>query len=512
MTQILKTKYKIKLKNYKETFLVRSKKCVNLFKSYVEFKYLKNVVKISDAETGIWIKNKLISMGPTFIKIGQFMSTRTDVFGEEIVNELKDLQDNVAPITYEELEEYINPILIYFESIEKDPIASASIGQVHIGKLKSGEQIVIKVKRPNIEKQISEDFELLLFVVKVLKKISDDRQINEFEILFKEYYNLLKEEIDFKREALTMQKFSKFFIDKKVLKVPTVFLEFSNENVITMEYVPCIKINNISEIDKLKFNKEKIAQKLVELFISQIIDSGLVHIDPHPGNVGITEKGKIVFYDFGMVLNIDLNIKEKFTSFLIAIYDKDINEICNIAIEIGLITVEPQNIPYFKTFLISFISYIEKADIEDFKISYINKISQCEKAPFLITSKFVLLLRGISILEGICKNLDPDFNFKKTLDPYIDEFIIDVNYFEKRAMTDFKLITKVPDNVQINKIQIEVLEKNIREYEIASKKEFKEKDFKIIGLSFIIFMQHQFNEGFLAAIVTGLYYLIIING
>jgi len=508
MVKIIKTT----LKNNNSTFFVKTNKCVNILKSYVEFKYLKNVKKYTDAEIGRWVKDKLVSMGPTFVKIGQFMSTRTDVFGEEITNELKDLQDNVSPLTYETLEEYINPILINFESLEKEPIASASIGQVHIGKLKTGEKIVIKVKRPFIENQIDEDFELLLFVVKVLKKISDERQIKEFEILFNEYYKLLKEEIDFKREAATMQKFADFFSDKKWLKIPKVYSKFSNDNVITMEYLPCIKINDIEAIDKLKFNREKIAQKLVELFICQIIDSGLVHIDPHPGNVGITEAGKIVFYDFGMVLNIDLKIKEKFTSFLIAIYDKDINEICNIAIEIGLITVEPQNIPYFKTFLISFLAYVEKADIEEFKISYINKISQSEKAPFLISSKFVLLLRGISILEGVCKKLDPNFNFKKPLDPYIDQFIVDINYFEKRAMSDLRLITRVPDKVQSNQIQIEVLEKSIRDVENVTRQDQKEKYHQIIGILFTMMMQYEFNQGILGAIVYVLYYSIIING
>ena len=197
--------------------LTKTNKCFNIFRSYIEFKYLKNVKKLSDTEIGYWIKNKLISMGPTFVKIGQFMSTRTDVFGEDITNQLKELQDNVSPLSYEVLEDYINPILINIDSIDKIPIASASIGQVHIGKLKTGEKIVLKVKRPFIEEQINEDFELLLFVVKMLKYVSDDRQINEFEILFNEYYKLLKEEIDFIREANTIQKFKNFFKEKKWL-------------------------------------------------------------------------------------------------------------------------------------------------------------------------------------------------------------------------------------------------------------------------------------------------------
>jgi len=507
MVQINKTINTIKSYNIP----VRTNKFCNIFISYLEFKYLKNIKKLNNNQIGNWIKNKLVSLGPTFVKIGQFMSTRSDVFGEEITFELKELQDNVLPLPYEELEEYINPILLNIETIDKLPIASASIGQVHLGTLKTGEKIVLKIKRPNIENQISEDFELLLFMINLLKNISDDRQINEFEILFNEYYKLLKEEIDFKREARTMQVFKSFFKDKKWLKVPKVYVEYSNENVIIMEYVPSIKIDDLESINKLNFNKEKIAEKLIELFINQIVDAGLVHIDPHPGNLGITENGKIVFYDFGMVLNIDFKVKEKFTSFLIAVYDKDINKICQIAIDIGLINVKPENIPYFKAFLISFLAYVERADIEEFKISYINKISKSEKAPFLVSSKFILLFRGISILEGICKKLDPYFNFKKPLDPYIDQFVIDINYFEKKAMNDLNLFYKVPDNVVNSQIQLEVLEKNIRDVERVTQQEQRDKYYQIIGLLFTLFIEYEFDKGLLAWIFYTITYLLIIN-
>lgn len=489
----------------------RTSKFTNILRLYVEFEYLRQVKKVDKPYLGKWTKEKLIDMGPTFIKIGQFLSTRTDVFGEEITNELKELQDNVSPLPYAALAEVIKPIRDVLLDIQESPIASASIGQVHIGTMQNGDKIVLKVKRPNIEEQIIDDFETLLFGISILKQISEDRKIKEFEILFNEYYNLLKEEIDFVREANNMKRFRKNFSGKSWVKIPKVYPQLSNNDLITMEYVPTIKIDDTTSIDNLNFNRERVAQKLVELFINQVIDFGMVHIDPHPGNVGITKNGKIVFYDFGMILDLDLKIKENFTSFLIAVYDKDINTICNIAIKMGLIVVEPQNIPYFKTFLISFLSYVENANIEEFKVSYINKINQ-SSTPFLISSKFVLLLRGISILEGVCKKLDPNFNFKKTLDPYIDEFVVDINYFEARAMSDLKLITKVPDKVQINQIQIEVLEKTVRDVEKNVKKEQNNKYFIVIGCLFTYFMHHEFDQGILTALITGLTYSFIING
>ena len=496
-------------------FLQRSQKFVKLCTSYGQFEYMRQIKKVSGKEIGKWTKNQLIELGPTFVKIGQFMSTRTDVFGEEITDELKELQDNAAPLPFSVLCPYIQKVETNFSVIEEKPIAAASIGQVHVGELKTGEKVVLKIKRPGIESQIIEDFEMLLFGIQIVKFLSEDRKIREFEILFKEYYNLLQEEVDFTREIKTIQKFRQNFSTKKWIKIPAVFEKISNHDVIVMDYVPSIKIDNIAKISELGFNKEKIAQKLIELYIKQIIEYGLVHIDPHPGNVGITEEGKIVFYDFGMVLMLDPRIKERFTQFLIAVYDKDINAICSVAVEMGLIVVEPEDIPYFKTFLIAFLSYIETADLEDFKVSYISKIN-ISSTPFLVSSKFVLLLRGISILEGVCKKLDPDFNFKKTLDPYINEFIVDINYFEARAMSDIKLITKVPDKVQVNQIQLEVLEKTIRNVEMNVRQEKKQKTFAIGGTLSTLLLDQWIGStdvpitGIVTCIL--LTYFVIING
>jgi predicted unusual protein kinase regulating ubiquinone biosynthesis (AarF/ABC1/UbiB family) len=463
----------------------KTSKFYSIATKFTKFQYLRLVEKQTKPQLGKWIKDNLVIMGPTFIKIGQFLSTRTDVFGEEITNQLKELQDNVAPLSFKEIESYIEPIKSYLSNFEQVPIAAASIGQVHLAKKMDGTEVVIKIKRPNIENEITDDFETLLFCVSILKQVSNDRKIREFEILFKEYYKILLEEIDFKREAKNMLVFKDKFKNKKYVKIPYVCEDLCNNNIITMEYVPSIKIDNVNQIQKMGFNRETIAQKLIELYIKQIIEYGKVHIDPHPGNVGITKNGKIVYYDFGMVLDLDSRIKEKFMAFLIAVYDKDVNSIASIAIDMDLIVVEPKDIPYFKTFLIAFLNYIESANIEEFKISYIDKIN-VTTAPFLISSKFVLLLRGISILEGVCKQLDRNFNFKKTLDPYIDELILDVNYFEARAKSDLKLITKVPDKVQISQIQLEVLERTVRDVEKNIKKEYDEKYMLLAFLVIIV--------------------------
>lgn len=453
---------------------------------YVKFENNRLIKKYSPKQLGVWSKNELAKMGPSFIKIGQFVSTRSDVFSKEFTNELKDLQDNVAPVPWLSLKQSVDPKIT---SVTETPLASASIGQVHLGKLNE-QDIIIKIKRPNIDHQIKNDFEGLLVFIKFLKTFSDDRRLTEFEILFTEYYNLLQEEIDFKKEASNMQLFKDLFKNTKWIKVPKVYKQVSNENSIVMEYVPAIKINDVKAISNLKFDTEKIARKLVECYVDQIIKYGYVHIDPHPGNLGITPQGKIVFYDYGMVLNLDDKIQEHFDELLVALYDKDIDAIANLAVEIGLVVVEPQNIAYFKKFLLFFLNYIEKMNVNDFKISYFDNLSKTDM-PFLISSKFLLLLRGISILEGNCKALDPTFNYKKTLDPYIQDYLIDVKYIENKAMVDISTLQSFPSKIKEQEIEFEIMRMNNKTNRVSTK---EKRNNKAMILGTVLVFMSVFND------------------
>jgi predicted unusual protein kinase regulating ubiquinone biosynthesis (AarF/ABC1/UbiB family) len=491
------------------SLLIKTNKLSNIVKFSADYYYQKNINKLSNKQIGKWTKNKLSDMGPTFIKIGQFISTRSDVFGEEFTNELKQLQDNVKAISFEKLSSTFDKYKLNFEYIKSEPLASASIGQVHLAKLLTGEDVVIKIKRPNISVDINEDFGLLLALIKFLKFFSDDRKLTEFEILFTEYYNLLNEEIDFNREMNNMKIFQKIFSTyKQYIKVPKVYEEFSNNDIITMEYVPTIKINDVDTLQKLNFNCELISNKLIECYVNQIIEHGYVHIDPHPGNLGITKKGKIVFYDYGMILNLDNKIKENFNSLLIAIYDKDVDMIANIALDMELIVIENKNMPYFKSFLLSFLTYIENLDIEDFKVSYIDKVDQ-SNMPFLISSKFLLLLRGLSILEGICKKLDPNFNYKKTLDPYISNYLVDVKYLENRAIADFDMIKIMPDKVSQHNIKIDILEKSIIEMEKTITRKNDHRSYFIYTFIFSLLLQFEYDIGIPTYILfVGIFYML----
>lgn len=438
---------------------------------YVKFEHKRLIKKYTPRQLGAWTKNELARMGPTFIKIGQFVSTRGDVFPKDIVEELKTLQDNVSPLSWDYLKPYV-PINNY-DRIDEKPIASASIGQVHTAEL-GGKKVVIKIKRPHIDKQIRADFEGVLTFIKTMKMFSKDRRLTEFDILFSEYYKLLQQEIDFIREADNMEKFQDMFKNTSWIQIPQIYREHSNNTYITMEYVPSIRLDDFDKLKELKFDLTKISTKLMESYIDQIIKHRHIHLDCHCSNIGMTENGRLVFYDYGMILEIDERIQKHFNQLMIAVYDKDVESIANVVVEMGLINIKNENMPYLKKFLLLFLSYIETVDIKQFKVSSFDNLNTTE-LPFVISSKFLLLLRGISIIEGNCKALDKNFNYRKTLDPYINSYQIDVNSMEKKVMSELSSLRTTPSKMKEQEIEMEIMRLNMKQQTLESVKKNNNK-------------------------------------
>lgn len=453
-----------------------SRKLAKILKFATNLQYMRVVKKASYEELGVFTRENLAELGSTFIKIGQLLSTRSDLLDKRFTSQLLTLQDKVPPF---DISMYRHEVDKITSSFQDTPIASASIGQVHRGVLKTGETVAIKLKRPNIATDIDTDFKMLLGFIAILRKMQDRRELYELETVFKQYETLLNEEIDFTREIENMQTFSDMFStsdDLKFIKVPTPYPSVSSNDIIVMEYLPAIKISDIAMLDRLKFNKPLIAEKLVECYIKQIVEYGKVHIDPHPGNVGMTKSGKIVFYDYGMIFNINPVLMSKFQELLIAVSEKDAARIAELMVEGDIVTVEPEDFIYLRSFVLSFLNYIETVDVSYIKENFIDKIGN-KDLPFLINSNFLLILRGLTILEGVCKALDPDFSYKKVIDPYINQQIpIDISYLEKRALKDIQTIQKlsisqVISDTQKSDVDKELLEKKVKDMAKARERE-----------------------------------------
>ena len=403
------------------------------------------------------------------MKFGQALSVFEAALPEDIAKPYREtlvkLQESAPPLPARVVHKVLAKELgedwrDNFSEFNDTPAASASIGQVHYAKLKDGREAVIKFKRLNIASTIKDDFDMLLSIVNFIKLFSQHRQIQEVEISLKEYYALLRDEIDFVKEVQNMKIFGEQFKDTRWLKVPVPYEKYCNNDMIVMEYVPSIKIDDVEAIKSAGLKMEVISQKLLECFFTQIVQYGFVHIDPHPGNVGILPQGKIVFYDYGMFVKLSGIMKDNIKLLFLAMYDRDVEDVCDLLIEYEIILVEPSKKPYFKKFIASFLGYLDNLDIDNFKVSYLDRIDQSEMQ-FLISSKFILLLRGISILEGVCKNLNPGFNYREILDPFITEFIMDVSYLERRGTKDLANFTKASDRISTSEISIGMVENDL---------------------------------------------------
>lgn len=461
-----------------QQMLKQSSKALKITKLSVDIlstqiKYRKQPKQQTDKIIGKLTYDTLKTLGPTFVKIGQFISTRSDIFGKDFTDELKELQDNVVPMSKNEILPYITDISPHFKVLNEEPLAAASIGQVHYGVLNNDKEVAVKFKRVGITETIEMDFTMLLGFITICKLFVVNRQITELEISLKEYYNLLQEEINFENEVSNMKMFAQKTKSISYIKVPVPVEDMCSNDIIVMEYVPSTKINDITSLDQMKTDKKKISQKLLESYFTQIVDYGFVHIDPHPGNVGISSNGKIVYYDYGMFVKIDGTMRQSLKMLFLAMYDRDVEEVCDILINMNIIMVEPSKRPSFKKFIASFLSYLDNLNVDDFKISYLDRIDQTEMQ-FLISSKMILLLRGITITEGVCKNLNANFNYREILDPFISNFVIDIEYIERRGSKDISRFTQASNKLIQSEISIDLVETDVN----AIKKKVMNNDMK----------------------------------
>lgn len=282
----------------------------------------------------------LEELGPTYIKLGQILSTRPDIMGAEYVRELEKLQNDVPPFPFDVLEkicadEGIN-ISKNFTYFEEEPIAAASMAQVHKAILKTGEEVVVKVQRPNIEKVVETDLEILMELSRILEKRTSWGRLYKITEIVEELGEALRNELDFHKEARNADKFYHNFRKDRNVIIPKVFWEYSSQRVITLEYIEGIKVSDFIGLKQAGYNTEHIAKNLVDALFKQIYDHGFFHADPHPGNIAISSGEKIVFYDFGQVGVIDDVLKEKGMYLVISMMRYDTYGVTRSLLDIGI--------------------------------------------------------------------------------------------------------------------------------------------------------------------------------
>ncbi len=369
-----------------------------------------------------------IEMGGLLIKLGQFFSTRVDVLPASSIEELSGLQDEVSPVAFQAIkgvieEEFSSAAEEIFAWIDEMPLASASLGQVHQGKLKDNKIVAVKILRPGIESLIDIDLKALHSVIYLLKRFTDWERFVDFDAIYEEFSVTIQAELDYIKEGQNAEKIAQNTDDPEIV-FPSIYWEYTSKRVLSMEYLEGIKITDYESLKKADIALKKIAQKLLNTYIDQILITGFYHADPHPGNLFVRPDGKIIMIDFGMVGTIPEKMRQTLLEMVFAMVKRDYYEVVEYLNELGFLryNADKNTVSYaVKVFLEKVLgsgSDLSNTDILNFLDNLENLLYE---QPFQLPANFTFLGRALGTLYGICLGLDPEINFLDQAKPYLDK-------------------------------------------------------------------------------------------
>lgn len=371
--------------------------------------------QLSKGVDPIKLREILEDLGPTFIKIGQIMSSREDIFSERYCKELVKLRDEVAPISYETIyqvltNEFKQDPKEVFSSIKKEPLGSASIAQVHQATLKNGDEVVIKIQRPNIYEMMKRDISLIRRASKLLKLSKMLGDVVDINAILDEFWNAAKEEMDFNIEALSTIQFSKTYQDVNYLKIPKIYQEYTSSKVLVMEYIGGFDVDDKEGLNKAGYDLKEIADKLAENYITQILDDGFFHADPHCGNIKILD-GKICWIDFGMMGTLGKHDKDILSNATIALLNNNVSDLCDCILQLG-IHDNDLIYPQFLNDMEGFVSSYLKEDLLDIDLPLLLQdiFNICHKHRIQMPKSVTMLARGLVSIESTLRLLNPQTN------------------------------------------------------------------------------------------------------
>jgi predicted unusual protein kinase regulating ubiquinone biosynthesis (AarF/ABC1/UbiB family) len=379
----------------------------------------------TQAERANVLLNSLLTLGPTFIKLGQLLSTRPDILPPAYVDVLSRLQDDVPPAPWDEaervIEEELGPVDEVYDDFDRDPISGASLGQVYTATYEDRE-VAVKVRRPGIEDLVEADLRVVRWSLPIVRRFIGEGRAFSLENLADEFAKTIRQEMDYAREGRVLTTIRENFADDDAIRIPELVDEVSGPRVLTMAYVPGIKINDVETLDERGFDRTELATRLQRIYLKMIIDDGDFHADPHPGNLAVDDDGAIIFYDFGMSGQVDPFVQEKIVDFYVAVANQDIDGILDALIEMGTLSPEADRQVMGEVMELA-IADARGEDIEQYRVQQI--VEQVESTiyefPLRLPRNLALVLRVATVVEGVCVTLDPDFDFISVATDYLTE-------------------------------------------------------------------------------------------
>jgi ubiquinone biosynthesis protein len=380
------------------------------------------IEKLSRSER---IRMAIEELGPTYIKLGQVLSTRPDLIPAEFVTELTRLQDNVQPFDFPETEKIILsefgiPFDALFESLEKTPVASASIAQVYRAESKEGEILAVKVQRPGIKRIIEVDLEIMLHLATLMERNIEEFALHRPVRVVEEFTKVLENEIDFTIEAASMERIAAMFLNDPAVYIPKVFRDKSSTAVLTMEMVEGIKITHVEAIEAAGLDRRLLTVRGADVCLKQIFQYGFFHADPHPGNIYALPGNVICLLDFGMVGTVDQRTREDFVELVDSIVHHHSSRAVQVLLRITEWDKEP-DLRAFEKDVSEFMGRHLCKPLRDIKIGrllqHLLEISAVHG--LRIPANIFLMLKALGTVEGIALVLDPEFDMVSHAAPYI---------------------------------------------------------------------------------------------
>lgn len=367
----------------------------------------------------------LEELGPTFVKLGQILSTRSDVIPNAFVREFEKLQDNVPSFSFEEVLSQITdglggPVEQFFTEIDPVSLAAASIAQVHRARLITGEDVVIKVRRPGIVDVVESDISALLALAGLAERHVPGSELYDPVGIVREFARTIRREMDFTREGHTIEKFRDNFIKTPWMYFPKVYWEQSSRAILTMEYIAGVKVSDHGKLFEQGLDPELIARRGADSFLEMVLNHGFFHGDVHPGNVLILPDNVICLLDYGIVGRLDDDLKKFLTDILAAIVNRDMDEIVSLLLFAGDIS-DTMDIRALKRDLFNFIDSYYEIPLKEIQVGrmLMEFIEIITLYNIRISSDLMMLVKSLVLVEGMGRMLDPAFDMVEHLRPFI---------------------------------------------------------------------------------------------
>lgn len=377
-----------------------------------------------------WLVRNMLELGPTFIKIGQSLSTRVDILPPEYISNLSQLQDKVPAFSAKEAREIIElelgkSLYTIYRDFDEVPLAAASLGQVHRATLHTGEDVVVKVQRPGLKKLFDLDLLAVGKLLKVFRRYLPWSRKYNLEGIYDEFFTILYQEIDYEIEGNNADRFRKNFEGYPRIVIPKVYWEYSTSMVLTLEYVPGIKVDDRQALEACGLNPKEINQLGICCYLKQLLQDGFFHADPHPGNLAVSPSGSLIFYDYGMMAEVKTMAKDQMVRTFFAVLRKDTNEVVDTLMSMGFIEPIADMSPVKRMLKFILDRFTERpVNIYEFEQIKSEVVAIFEKQPFRLPPQMTYLLKSLTTLDGIARILDPEYNFSTAAQPFVKSIVL----------------------------------------------------------------------------------------